>query len=286
VVLPRGCAVLNAADPLVLQMAPLSPGAVALFALDASHPAIVEHRARQQRAAFVRDGAIVLAEGEAETTLLQIAAIPATHGGRVGFQVENALAAAAAGWWLKVPFERLCEVLEAFGAASSDGRFEFFQRAGGPAVVVDDCHNTSALAALGEALSGFSQGRRTAVYSAGARRRDADLVRQGEQLAALFDRVVLYDDASAFDRPPGEVRALLRQGLAKGGRVREVTEIHDHRQAIEEALAAAGPDELVVVQSEDSGVGPAVSAVREWWAKGEEPGGRAVAARPVARLVG
>jgi len=38
---------------------------------------------------------IVLAEGAQELTLLSIDRVPLTHGGRVGFQVENVLAAVA-----------------------------------------------------------------------------------------------------------------------------------------------------------------------------------------------
>ena len=44
IVLPDGVAVLNAQDPLVLEMADLCDGSVIFFALDPEIPAITEHR--------------------------------------------------------------------------------------------------------------------------------------------------------------------------------------------------------------------------------------------------
>ena len=64
VVLPDGWAVLNAADPLVAGMASASRGGVIYFALDGEHPAVRQHLAEGKRAVFVRDGSIMLAEGE------------------------------------------------------------------------------------------------------------------------------------------------------------------------------------------------------------------------------
>ena len=66
VVAPKGYAVLNANDPLVVEMAPHCPGGVLFFALDGEHPVIVRHRSVGGRAVFVRDGQIILAEGDRE----------------------------------------------------------------------------------------------------------------------------------------------------------------------------------------------------------------------------
>ena len=60
---PEGCAVLNAADPLVVEMAAHCPGGIVFFAVDSDHPVIVRHRGVGGRAAFVRNGQIVLADG-------------------------------------------------------------------------------------------------------------------------------------------------------------------------------------------------------------------------------
>src|SRR5207237_402841 len=106
-VAPSGVAVLKADDPLVAAMAPHCPGSVVFFARDAGHPLMLQRRGEKGRAAFVRDGHMVLAEGDQEIRLISLEHVPLTHGGRIGFQVENALAAAAAAWSMGVPCEKI-----------------------------------------------------------------------------------------------------------------------------------------------------------------------------------
>ncbi len=263
VVLPSGTAVLKADDPLVADMAPLCAGAVILFALDGEHPVMVAHRAQGKRAVFVRDGSVVFAEGMRETPLVAVGDIPLTLVGRVAFQVENVLAAAAAAWSLGVPGETIRAVLAAFQADMHDspGRFNLLDFRGA-SVVVDDSHNSSALAALIAALDNFPHERRTIVYSAGDGRRDVDIVQQGRLLGGAFDRVILYEDFSASDRAPGEMAALFRQGLAGGSRTADVLEIADHRQAVETALGLVGTGELLVIQPEDEDIEPTLDIIR------------------------
>ena len=60
VVLPDGVAVLNAADPVVAEMAPLCDGDVIFYAEDPELPVLVEHLAQYRRAVFLR----LIAAGE------------------------------------------------------------------------------------------------------------------------------------------------------------------------------------------------------------------------------
>ncbi len=165
---------------------------------------------------FVRDGALILAEGMPETTLVAVDKVPLTHEGRVAFQIENVLAAAAAAWALGIAPETIRAALESFepDMAHCPGRFNLLDYRGA-SVVIDDAYvNTSALAALIAALGNFPCERRTIVYSAGDGRRDVDIIRQGEQLAAAFDRVILV--RRFFGLRPGsggKWRQLFRQGL-------------------------------------------------------------------------
>jgi cyanophycin synthetase len=263
VVLPTGTAVLKADEPLVAEMASLSAGSVTFFALDGEHSVIREHCANGKRAVFVRDGAVVAAEGTCETQLLPVAEVPLTHGGRVPFQIENVLAAVGAAWALGVSFERIREALAAFHPDMHDcpGRFNLIEIRG-VTVVIDDSHNVPALAALCRALDQFPHERRTIVYSAGDGRRNVDIIRQGEQLGAAFDKVILYEDYAASDRTTGELAALFRQGLSAGKRVAEIMEVPSQRQAIETALAGAAAGEFLVIQPEDEDIQPTIDIVR------------------------
>jgi cyanophycin synthetase len=248
-VAPTGTAVLNADDPLVADMASHCPGTTVFFALDEDHPVLTAHRVKRGRAAFVRDNLIILAEGAQEIPLVPLERVPLTHGGRVGFQVQNALAAAAAAWSLGVPCEIIRVGLETFvaGVEHTPGRFNLVEYRGAT-VVLDYGHNAASLQALIGVLDQLPHRRRTAVYSAAGDRRDGDIIRQGEQLAGAFDRVVLYEDPNCTrERKDGEIMALFRRGLA-GGRVSQIEEVRGAVAAIEHALETAVPGELVLAQ--------------------------------------
>jgi cyanophycin synthetase len=121
VVLPEGWAVLNAADPLVAGMAEHCRGGVIHFARDGNHPILQQHRAQGKRTAFMDDGRIILAEGTAAEPLVELERVLLTQSGLEGFQVENALAAAAAGWALGLPIATIRAALESAGATREDG---------------------------------------------------------------------------------------------------------------------------------------------------------------------
>ena len=94
---PSGYAVLNAADPMVTDMAPSCPGKVIFFAADRHHPLMATHRAQGKRTVYIDGLTLVAAEGSwVERIPLQ--GIPVTRGGTIGFQVENVMAAVAAAW--------------------------------------------------------------------------------------------------------------------------------------------------------------------------------------------
>ncbi|MGL6097843.1 MAG: cyanophycin synthetase [Fimbriiglobus sp.] len=244
---PDGTAVLNAADPLVVAMAARVPGRVLFFAQAETHPVLSAHRAGGGAAAFLRAGGIVLSDASGDVELLPAADVPCTRGGRVPFQVENALAAAAAAWRLGVPVDAIRAGLRSFAGSADEapGRFNVFE-SDGATVVVDYAHNPSAVAALVAGLDAFPHPHRTLVFS-GCNRRDEDLLEMGRVAGDAFDRVILYADRDNSDRADGELNAVLRKGLAAGCRVRDVSEEPTEHGALERALGDLAPGRLVVL---------------------------------------
>lgn len=105
VVLPGGCAVLNAADPLVAEMAELCDGSTILFAADADLDTVNAHLAKGERAVTVRDAHVVLSAGAESTPLLALHAIPEPRDGNRKAQIDNVLAAIGAAWALDISLD-------------------------------------------------------------------------------------------------------------------------------------------------------------------------------------
>ena len=251
-VAPWGTGVLKADDPLTAAMAEYCAGSVTFFCKDIENPTLQAHLAGGGRGVSVRNGFVTLLEGNTERQLIEVAKIPMTHYGRVGFQVENVLTAVAAAWAMKLDLGVVCQALMTFWSDldTTPGRFNVLHH-GGATIVVDYGHNPSALTALGEALSQFPHERKSVIFTVAGDRRDVDIIRQGAIVAELFDFVILYEDGCVRGRPDGEVTRLVREGLALGKNPPATYETRGEPVAIEYALNNLKPGDLLVIQADN-----------------------------------
>jgi cyanophycin synthetase len=249
---PQGYGVLKADDPLTAAMAHYCPGRIIYFCQDAAHGVIEQHCEAGGRAVVARQGMIMLVEGDVEIPLVPLAKVPITHNGRIGFQVENALAATAAVWGLGLSRDQIRHGLETFDAdlESSPGRFNLLE-IGGATVIVDYGHNVSALESLIDAIEQFPASRRSVVYTAAGDRRDEDIVRQGELLGDAFDSAILFEDHYTRGRADGEIMQLIKRGLATGSRLTEITEVRGAISAVELGLRTIQPGDLMLIQADE-----------------------------------
>ena len=114
VVLPEGCAVLNAADPRIAALAPLCDGAVILYSADANAAALAPHRDSGGRSVVVRQDRVVLANGGAESFLPGLGRLTVWRAGHAGVALESLLAAIAVGWAMDIPLTLIGAGVEAF----------------------------------------------------------------------------------------------------------------------------------------------------------------------------
>jgi cyanophycin synthetase len=252
-----GVAVLNAADPLVAGMAAHCPGKVTFFSRDPDNPIIARHRAQLKRVVYLEAGAIVASEAGVEHRI-PVAAIPATQNGVIAFQIENAMAAVGAGWALGLDWEIIRTGLANFASdiQTAPGRFNLFSHRGATRSA-EYGHNVDAIRALIHAIDSMPAKRRSVVISGAGDRRDEDIRQQTEIIGDAFDEVVLYQDQCQRGRADGEVLKLLRQGLEKAKRARDVKEIHGEFMAIDAAVnnLKAGELCLILVDQVEEAIG-------------------------------
>jgi cyanophycin synthetase len=246
---PQGAAVLNADDPLVVKMAELCPGTVIFFSRNAESAVITAHRAAGGKAVTVREGYIVVASGRDERRVSRVDALPLTHGGRIGFQVDNLLASVAAGYWLGLSMEQLRQGIETFSSdlGTVPGRFNVLTHRDAT-IILDYGHNASALLALNEAIEKMPHRRRKVVYTAAGDRRDEDIVRQAQIIGAFFDEIYVYEDQCTRGRSDGEIIKLMCQGFARAQRSRKVLRATGELAAIGAAISNLEPGDLLLCQ--------------------------------------
>ncbi len=242
-----GYAVLNADDPLTVAMAESCPGQVIFFGMDAGGVVLARQLAKGGRVVY-RDGDVIIAVDRQTRHRFPLAGIPMTIDGSVPFQVYNAMAGIAAAWALGMTWQQISHGMATFvtDSRSAPGRFNQFDYRGAR-IIADYGHNPDAIASLSTALANMPARRRLVVISGAGDRRDEDLRRQTEILGAVFDEVLLYEDACQRGRQDGEVMAIMRQGLTDAARTRHIDEIRGEFIAIDTALQRLQPGDLCLI---------------------------------------
>ena len=114
VILPQGTAVLNAADPRVVEMASLCDGKVIFYGLEPEDKVIVEHQAQGERSVFVQNEHIVLAQGSDRVAQIALKSLPPNKANNP----EMVMAAVAAAWALDIAPELIGAGLRTFESTS------------------------------------------------------------------------------------------------------------------------------------------------------------------------
>jgi UDP-N-acetylmuramoyl-L-alanyl-D-glutamate--2,6-diaminopimelate ligase len=225
---PPGLSVVNAADPYGARLAAELPSALT-FAVEA--PA--DYRAEGLRHSFSGCRFTLLTpEGERPVSL----PLP----GR--FNVANALGALAVAHGLGRPLDALVEALE--HGVRVPGRFEPVDRGQDFAVLVDYAHTPDSLENVLAAARELTEGRLICVFGAGGDRDRGKRPLMGEIAARLSDVVFVTSDNPRSEDPEAIIAEILTgiEGGAAG-----VEALTDRRAAIEAAVVAARPGDVLVI---------------------------------------
>ncbi|MGH7585872.1 MAG: Mur ligase family protein [Gemmatimonadales bacterium] len=247
-----GRLVLNAEDAALAQAAHTVTAPVLWFAVDGTDRMVQAHLAAGGDAVVVVEGYIVLRRGWNTERVVRLADVPSTHGGRLGHNVQNALAAVGAAWASGIPPEAIAAALKAFagGAADNPGRANLFTLGGDVHAVVDFAHNPHGMAAIADVARLFPGAPRTILLGQAGDRDDAairDLARAAWALRPA--RVILKDLLNYLrGREPGEVPRLMREELLRAGCPAEaIFDGGDDLSATRLALELARPGDLLLL---------------------------------------
>ncbi|MCX5744222.1 MAG: Mur ligase family protein [Proteobacteria bacterium] len=252
--------ILNADDPVLVALASAAPfaGEVAWCSRRADAPLLAAHRRRGGTVWYVRDGQLVRADGPPDApphVLLPIAEIAVTFGGRATYNVENALAAAAAAHALGIPDAAIVRGLRSFTSSRDDnpGRGNVVER-GGVTVLLDFGHNPAAVravVALARALLASKGGALHVTIGMPGDRDDVELAAVAHEIAGGAPAHVVVRELPEYlfrGRVAGEVPGLLVAALRRAGLAADaISLVRDEIEAVTRLLAMARPGDLVLV---------------------------------------
>jgi cyanophycin synthetase len=248
-------AVLNADDPLCLQMADYTNAErLSYVTMNPAHPLVKQHIKAGGQAFVLEQGMnghmIAIYDKEVHTPLLWTHLIPATVEGRAMHNVQNAMFAAALAYNMGIGLEDIRQGLRTFDSTffQAPGRTNIYDEH--PfRVILDYAHNPAAVAAMCGLVDRFEiDGRRIVVLAAPGDRRDEDMREIAELAAGHFDYFICRCDDNRRGRGHDEVAVLLKNTLlAKGVAANCIEVIPDEQEATARALEMAQAGDLILV---------------------------------------
>jgi cyanophycin synthetase len=137
-------------------------------------------------------------------------------GGKIPFQVQNALAATAAAWGAGLNPAMIVRALTTFTTDINmvPGRFNVTEL-NGVQVILDYGHNPAAILALGEAVKTLGQRHTVMAFTLPGDRRDEDLIATLEATFPFVDEYVLQEQKDLRGRTHMEVPRLFQKHLPR-----------------------------------------------------------------------
>ena len=248
-------AVLNADDPLCLQMADYTDAKTLCYiTMNPGHPLVKKHIRAGGMAFVLEEGMnghmITIYDKGVYTPLLWTHLVPATIEGRAMHNVQNAMFAAALAYNMDIGLEDIRHGLRTFDATffQAPGRTNIYDEHPFK-VILDYAHNPAAVRAMCNLVDLFEvDGRRIAVLSAPGDRRDEDVQDIADIAAGHFDHYICRCDDNRRGRGPDEVAVMMKNKLLECGvDAGSIEVIPDEQEATARALEIAAPGDLVLV---------------------------------------
>ena len=248
-------AVLNADDPLCLQMASHVEAAHVLYVTtNPTHALVREHMRAGGRAIGLEEGInghmITLYDKGAHIPLLWTHLIPATLEGRALHNVQNAMFAAAMAYCGGVKLEDIRHGLRTFDTTffQAPGRMNIFDEH--PfRVILDFGHNPHAVEAMCSVVDQLpANGRKIVVVAVPGDRRDEDVRQVAAKVAGHFDIYICRRDDALRGREPSEIPEMLAEALRAEGVPEDAIQIIPSEvDAVDHSLRIAEQDDLLLI---------------------------------------
>jgi len=236
-----GHAVFNADDQMTPYLIRRTKADIILFSKQT-----IENKDYQQFIHVYADGGwIKIKSGKKCVNIARISNIPITMGGIIECNIENCLAATAALYSLKIPFDLIAEGLKTF--KSNSGRFNLYDFKD-LKIMLDYGHNLSGYQQVARACEKIGFSRLVGVIGMPGDRIDESIKSVGRFCSEVFDRIYIKEDACKRGRKPLEVANILYKEIVNSGFDKNSVEIIENEvDALKAAVQNAQKGDLIVV---------------------------------------
>jgi cyanophycin synthetase len=250
-VLPEGYAILNADDDLVYKMAEELSCKVAYFSLDENNPRIKKHCIAGGLACVFEHQYITILKGTWKIRVEKVTNIPITFDGKAEFNIANVMGAVLAAYVRDFKIEDIKLALQTFVAspAQTPGRMNIFKFKNFT-VMCDYAHNSHGMRAVGKFVQKVDASIKVGIVAGVGDRRDEDTIELGEEVAKVFDEIIIRQDKNLRGKSDIEIINLLKKGIMNIDPNKKITVIQKESEAIDFAIKNAIKDSFITIISD------------------------------------
>ena len=250
-VLPEGYAILNADDDLVYKMADELSCKIAYFSLDENNPRIKKHCLEGGLACVYENHFITILKGTWKIRVEKVNNIPITFDGKAEFNIANVMGAVLAAYVRDFKIEDIKLALQTFvpSPAQTPGRMNIFKFKNFT-VMVDYAHNSHGMRAVGKFVQKVDATLKVGIVAGVGDRRDEDTIELGEEVAKVFDEIIIRQDKNLRGKSDFEIINLIKKGITNIDPNKKITVIQKESEAIDYAIKHAVKDSFITIISD------------------------------------
>lgn len=259
----NGWAVLNGEDRYCRKVGSELHCNVAWFSLDPDNEFVMKQYDTGHTVAVLEEGYLIVKHKGQTIRIAHVNDIPLTDSGKIRFMIENALAAALAGYVYGFGVEDIQHALKTFvpGYELTPGRMNRFN-VGNFDVLVDYAHNPHGYAAVEDYIKRLEARQKIGIISGIGDRRACDVSECARIAARMFDHVIIRQEHDLRGNTAENLTQLLINGLQEVNPALPYEIIPDEEEALRHALRLAQDGDLVVALTEQ--ITPVVNIITHY----------------------
>ncbi|APQ98462.1 cyanophycin synthetase [Clostridium botulinum] len=263
-----GYVVINADDEASISIINRMKSKIILFTKNKNNPIISQYLDNKNLVLYLDEDTIYLKKLNKNEEIINVNKIPITLGGKLIYNVENAMAAIAALIALGIDVNTIRQGLESFSNEEQNpGRFNMYN-VHGANVILDYGHNIEGYKVVLESIKKIKHKRIIGVVGVPGDRTNSSTLKVGNICGENFDYVYIKEDRDKRGRKHGEIADLLKKGILETGfKNSKLNIILDEEEALKKAIEFSNPGDLVIMFFEE--FEPAENIVKDKIKKGK-----------------
>lgn len=251
----RDTAVINADDPICLEMVPHTTAKrICFVSMDQENPVIQKQKDEEKRAVVLEKDdhgeVVVLYDKGRRIVVTRPRLIPATLEGKAIHNTQNAMFALAMAYSMGAKIDNIAQGLRTFDSSfyQTPGRLNIYDEHPFK-VILDYGHNPAAIKAMVSLVERMQpRGKRWILLTSPGDRRDQDMIDLAKATAGHFDHYICHDEDQRRGREAGEVSGILARALRDADVDKDQIEIiEDEESAVDAILNRAQAGDLVLL---------------------------------------